>query len=82
MPGQTRMVLPGPSDRSVRTANGQILHPPVDWVLLPPGDATFTRRVKEAAEVPIIDRIKRVGGRIMGRFWYNPCYGDVERRSY
>jgi len=40
------------------------------------------RRVKEAAEVPIIDRIKRVGGRIMGRFWYNPCYGDVERRSY
>jgi len=40
------------------------------------------RRVTQAVEVPPLDRIKRVGGRIMGRFWYNPCYGDVERRDY
>jgi len=40
------------------------------------------RRVTQAVEVPVLDRIKRVGGRIMGRFWYNPCYGDVERRDY
>ena len=40
------------------------------------------RRVKQPTEVPILDRVTRVGGRIMGRFWYNPCYGDVERRSY
>jgi hypothetical protein len=40
------------------------------------------RRVKEAVDVPILDRVRRVGGRIMGRFWYNPCYGDVERRNY
>jgi hypothetical protein len=40
------------------------------------------RRVKLATEVPILDRVSRVGGRIMGRFWYNPCYGDVERRNY
>ena len=40
------------------------------------------RRVKAAVEVPILDRVTRVGGRIMGRFWYNPCYGDVERRNY
>ncbi|HEV7397411.1 MAG TPA: hypothetical protein VGN86_12940 [Pyrinomonadaceae bacterium] len=26
--------------------------------------------------------INTVGGRIMGRFWYNACYGDVERGSY
>ena len=40
------------------------------------------RRVKNAVEIGPIDRVLRVGGRIMGRFWYNPCYGDVERRRY
>ena len=39
------------------------------------------RRV-EATDVGILDEVLRVGGRIMGRFWYNPCYGDVERRRY
>ena len=48
MPVQTRIVSPGPSDDTVRTATGQVLHPQADWVLLPPGDATLTRRVKEA----------------------------------
>jgi hypothetical protein len=48
MPDQTRIVAPGPSDRTVRTADGQILHAPTDWKLLPPGDATLTRRVKAA----------------------------------
>jgi hypothetical protein len=24
--------------------------------------------------------INKVGGRIMGRYWYNPAYGNVERR--
>jgi hypothetical protein len=27
-------------------------------------------------------KIAKIGGRIMGRFWYNGCYGDVEHRSY
>jgi hypothetical protein len=48
MPEKTRIVAPGPSDRTVRTADGQILHAPDDWELLPPGDATLTRRVKAA----------------------------------
>ena len=39
------------------------------------------RRVTELATTDL-DRVTRLGGRIMGRFWYNPCYGDVERRSY
>ena len=26
--------------------------------------------------------INKVGGRIVGRFWYNPSYGDVERNDY
>jgi hypothetical protein len=38
------------------------------------------RRVKE--ETLGDPRVFTVGGRIMGRFWYNACYGDVERRSY
>jgi hypothetical protein len=48
MPEKTRIVGPGPSDRTVRTADGQVLHAPDDWELLPPGDATLTRRVKAA----------------------------------
>jgi len=46
MPLQTRIVAPGPDERTVRTPNGQILRVPESWVLLPPGDATLTRRVK------------------------------------
>lgn len=45
---ETLVVAPGPDDGSVRTAGGVVLRPPEDWVLLPPGDATLTRRVKAA----------------------------------
>ncbi len=48
MPDQTRIVAPGPDERTVRAAGGEVLHPPPDWVLLPPGDAALTRRVKAA----------------------------------
>jgi hypothetical protein len=48
MPQQSRIVAPGPNDRSVCTAAGEILDPPADWSLLPPGDAALTRRVKAA----------------------------------
>jgi hypothetical protein len=48
MPDKTRIVAPSPSDRTVRTADGQVLHIPANWELLPPGDATLTRRVKAA----------------------------------
>jgi hypothetical protein len=48
MPESTRIVAPGLSDGTVRTADGQILHAPADWQLLPPGDAALTRRVKAA----------------------------------
>lgn len=46
MPQQSRIVAPGPEDRCVRTATGEILRPAADWSLLPPGDAALTRRVK------------------------------------
>lgn len=43
------VVAPGPDGRSVRTAAGRVLRAPADWVLLPPGDAGLTRRVKAKA---------------------------------
>src|SRR5688572_2110981 len=46
MPNQSRLVSPGPTERSVRTADDQIITVPMDWVLLPPGDPGLTRRVK------------------------------------
>ena len=48
MSEETRIVAPGPSDRSVRTADDLVLQVPTDWELLPPGDAALTRRVKAA----------------------------------
>ena len=48
MSALTRIVSPGPDERSVRTAKGEVLRVPEDWALLPPGDAALTRRVKEA----------------------------------
>ncbi len=48
MPTETRIVAPGPADRTVRTATGEVLSVPAGWELLPPGDAGLTRRVKAA----------------------------------
>src|ERR1043165_2988876 len=41
---------PGPTPNSVRAADGKILTVPEGWILLPPGDAALTRRVKDAGE--------------------------------
>src|SRR4051794_18955220 len=41
---------PGPTPNTVRTADGKILAAPEGWVLLPPGDAALTRRVKAAGD--------------------------------
>src|SRR5690349_16547582 len=43
---ETRIVAPGLDDRSVRTAAGEVLYPPSDWILMPPGDPALTRRIK------------------------------------
>ncbi len=37
---------PGPTPNTVRSADGRVLTAPEGWVLLPPGDAALTRRVK------------------------------------
>ena len=41
---------PGPTPNTVRSADGNVLTVPTGWVLLPPGDAALTRRVKAAGE--------------------------------
>src|SRR6058998_2507968 len=45
-----RTFTPGPTPNTVRTADGTVLTAPDGWVLLPPGDAALTRRVKEAGD--------------------------------
>src|SRR5437667_8115620 len=41
---------PSPTANNVRTADGKVLTVPEGWILLPPGDAALTRRVKAAGE--------------------------------
>ncbi|EDY82322.1 hypothetical protein VDG1235_1942 [Verrucomicrobiia bacterium DG1235] len=48
MPDQTREVRPHPHPRKVISSDGEVLTVPKTWRLLPPGDATLTRRVKAA----------------------------------
>lgn len=45
---ETMKVGPGAGPREVRLANGETVPVPDGWALLPPGDATLTRRVKSA----------------------------------
>lgn len=41
---------PGPSQNTVKDADGRILPVPNGWILLPPGDAALTRRTKAAGD--------------------------------
>jgi Uncharacterized conserved protein (DUF2293) len=41
---------PGPTPGTVRTPEGHVRAVPIGWVLLPPGDAALTRRVKAAGK--------------------------------
>jgi hypothetical protein len=76
MPTQTRIVFPGPTDRSVRTHAGEVLYPPAEWVLLMPGDATLTRRVKAAGPTWTIQ--EKRGRKIFSRGVWAPS-STVER---
>jgi len=49
---------PGPSPNTVRAADGKILTVPAGWVLLPPGDAAMTRRVKAAGDYWLVQERK------------------------
>lgn len=46
----TNTFTPGPTPNTVRAADGKVLTVPDGWILLPPGDAALTRRVKAAGD--------------------------------
>ena len=54
---------PGPTPNSVRSADGKVLTAPDGWILLPPGDAALTRRVKAAGDHWVVAEIPRVKGK-------------------
>ena len=62
--------MPGPSARTVRTAAGAVRPVPADWVLLPPGDAGLTRRVKAAGDHYVVQ--EKVGRRMFSRGVWAP----------
>jgi hypothetical protein len=49
---------PGPNPNTVRSANGEVLAAPKGWILLPPGDAALTRRVKAAGDHWVVQEKK------------------------
>ena len=68
--GTTRLMSlppfsPGPSSRTVRTPAGKVMLVPADWVLLPPGDAGLTRRVKAAGDHWVVQ--EKIGRRLFSR---------------
>ncbi|MGH7135425.1 MAG: DUF2293 domain-containing protein [Pirellulales bacterium] len=68
--------LPGPSPNTVRSADGEVLTVPNGWVLLPPGDAALTRRVKAAGDHWVIQEKK--GRKVFSRGVWPPA-GTIDR---
>src|SRR4051794_14984915 len=56
---------PGPTSNTVRAADGTVLAAPEGWILLPPGDAGLTRRVKAAGDFWVVQ--EKVGRRTFSR---------------
>ncbi len=48
----------GPTPNSVRSSDGKILTAPEGWILLPPGDAALTRRVKAVGDHWVVQEKK------------------------
>lgn len=61
---------PGPTPNTVRAADGKVLTAPDGWILLPPGDAALTRRVKAAGDHWIVQEKK--GRKVFSRGVWAP----------
>lgn len=72
----SNIFTPGPTSNTVRASDGRILTAPEGWILLPPGDAALTRRVKEAGDHWIVQEKK--GRRIFSRGVWAPA-ATIER---
>src|SRR5208282_2041954 len=67
---------PGPTPNTVRAADGRALAAPEGWVLLHPGDAALTRRVKAAGDHWIVQEKK--GRKVFSRGVWAPA-ATIER---
>jgi hypothetical protein len=79
MPETTRIVAPGPRDRTVRTTEGAVLEVPQAWELLPPGDAGLTRRVKAAGPTWTVQEKK--GRKLFSRGVWAPAQHIATARA-
>jgi hypothetical protein len=61
----------GPTPNTVRAADGRVLTAPESWVLLPPGDAALTRRVKAAGDHWVVAEKK--GRKVFSRGVWAPA---------
>src|SRR3954466_6482233 len=72
----SNIFTPGPTANAVRAADGKVLTVPDGWVLLPPGDAALTRRVKAAGDHWVVAEKK--GRKVFSRgIWTSPT--NIER---
>lgn len=67
----TTTFAPGPTPDSVRSSDGRVLTVPAGWILLPPGDAALTRRVKAAGDHWVVAEKK--GRRVFSRGVWAPA---------
>lgn len=89
--------VPTPNLQWLVLVNEHPLYPylKIEWILNPWGYGSFPFRVRldEGATVQLVVRhtddqpgktniVTQVGGRIAGKYWYNPAYGDVGRRGF
>lgn len=71
MPDESFVGSPGPQDRTVRVSDGRVLIVPDGWILLPPGDAGLTRRVKSAGPTWTVQ--EKVGRKVFSRGVWAPA---------
>jgi hypothetical protein len=62
---------PGLAPNTVRSADGKVVTAPEGWVLLPPGDAALTRRVKAAGDHWVVQEKK--GRKVFSRGVWAPA---------
>src|SRR3954468_3130647 len=62
---------PGPTPNTAFSADGRVLTVPNGWILLPPGDAALTRRVKAAGDHWVVQEKK--GRKIFSRGVWAPA---------
>src|SRR5947209_11642 len=67
----SNIFTPGPTPKTVRATDGRVLAVPEGWVLLPPGDAALTRRVKAAGDHWIVQEKK--GRKVFSRGVWAPA---------